>query len=107
VAPGVIRETNLHHHLTEEHFKVLRSRQPGVRDLPRKSLAQGAATVVWALTDPLLVTEGGRFLEDCGFSQVNQAWGIAGASTEIRNISAGALIEPLTAAEYPNDVVPI
>jgi hypothetical protein len=36
-----------------------------------------------------------------------KAWGIAGASTEIRNISAGALIEPLAAAEYPNDVVPI
>ncbi|WP_158290193.1 SDR family NAD(P)-dependent oxidoreductase [Ramlibacter sp. WS9] len=71
VAPGVILGTNLHHHLNEEHFKVLRSRQPGVRDLPRKTLAQGAATMVWAMTHPALATEGGRFLEDCGFSEVN------------------------------------
>ncbi|HSV45614.1 MAG TPA: SDR family NAD(P)-dependent oxidoreductase, partial [Ramlibacter sp.] len=71
VAPGVILATNLHHHLNEEHFKVLRSRQPGVRDLPRKTLAQGAATMVWAMTHPSLATEGGRFLEDCGFSEVN------------------------------------
>ena len=71
VAPGVIKDTNLHHHLTEEHFKALRLRQPSVRDLPKKTLAQGAATMVWAMTDPALASEGGRFLEDCGFSAVN------------------------------------
>jgi len=71
VAPGIITETNLHHHLTEEAFLPLRRRQPGVVDLPRKKLAAGAATIVWALTHPELAGEGGRFLEDCGFAETN------------------------------------
>ncbi|MBR1221407.1 SDR family NAD(P)-dependent oxidoreductase [Bradyrhizobium sp. U87765 SZCCT0131] len=71
VAPGIITETNLHHHLTEEMFVPLRARQPGVVDLPRKSLAAGAATMVWGLVHPDLDGHGGDFLEDCGFSQVN------------------------------------
>lgn len=71
VAPGIITETHLHHHLTEEHFGVLRARQPGVRDLPRKTLQQGAATSVFGLIDASLEGHGGRFLEDCGFSEVN------------------------------------
>jgi NAD(P)-dependent dehydrogenase (short-subunit alcohol dehydrogenase family) len=71
VAPGIISETNLHHHLTPEMFAPLRARQPGVSDLPRKSLAAGAATMVWALLDPELEGHGGDFLEDCGFSEIN------------------------------------
>lgn len=70
VAPGIITDTNLHHHLHEEHFAVLRSRQ-FTDKLPRKSLGQGAATLVFALVHPLLEGEGGRFLEDCSFAQVN------------------------------------
>lgn len=71
VAPGIITDTNLHHHLTQEDFAPLRSRQPEVANLPRKSLAAGVATIVWALVHPELEGQGGRFLEDCGFSEVN------------------------------------
>lgn len=71
VAPGIITDTNLHHHLTQEDFAPLRSRQPEVVNLPRKNLAAGAATIVWALVHPALDGQGGRFLEDCGFSEVN------------------------------------
>jgi NAD(P)-dependent dehydrogenase (short-subunit alcohol dehydrogenase family) len=71
VAPGIITDTNLHHHLTPEDFAPLRARQPEVANLPRKSLAAGAATIVWALVHPELDGQGGRFLEDCGFSEVN------------------------------------
>lgn len=71
VAPGIITDTNLHHHLTQEDFAPLRSRQPEVVNLPRKRLAAGAATIVWALVHPELDGQGGRFLEDCGFSEVN------------------------------------
>ncbi|HSV53114.1 MAG TPA: SDR family NAD(P)-dependent oxidoreductase [Burkholderiaceae bacterium] len=70
VAPGIIKDTNLHHHLTEEHFQVLRSRQ-FTGALPRKSLAAGAATPVYALVHPSLKDQGGRFLEDCNFARVN------------------------------------
>ena len=71
VAPGIITDTNLHHHLTQEDFAPLRLRQPEVVNLPRKRLAAGAATIVWALVHPDLDGKGGRFLEDCGFSEVN------------------------------------
>ena len=52
VAPGIITDTNLHHHLTQEDFAPLRLRQPEVVNLPRKRLAVGAATTVWALVHP-------------------------------------------------------
>ena len=71
VAPGIITDTNLHHHLTQEDFAPLRLRQPEVVNLPRKRLAVGAATIVWALVHPELDGQGGRFLEDCNFSEVN------------------------------------
>jgi NAD(P)-dependent dehydrogenase (short-subunit alcohol dehydrogenase family) len=71
VAPGIITDTNLHHHLTQEDFAPLRLRQPEVVNLPRKRLAVGAATTVWALVHPELDGQGGRFLEDCNFSEVN------------------------------------
>lgn len=71
VAPGIITDTNLHHHLTQEDFAPLRLRQPEVVNLPRKRLAVGAATIVWALIHPDLEGAGGRFLEDCSFSEVN------------------------------------
>ncbi|MET4070807.1 NAD(P)-dependent dehydrogenase (short-subunit alcohol dehydrogenase family) [Bradyrhizobium sp. S3.2.6] len=71
VAPGIITDTNLHHHLTQDDFAPLRRRQPEVANLPRKTLAAGAATMLWALVHPELDGLGGRFLEDCGFSEVN------------------------------------
>lgn len=71
VAPGVILDTNLHHHLNPELFVPLRERQPTVSNLPRKTAACGAATLVWGLVHPVLEGKGGDFLEDCGFSEVN------------------------------------
>ncbi len=71
VAPGVILDTNLHHHLNPELFLPLRERQPTVSQLPRKTAARGAATLVWGLVHPDLAGKGGDFLEDCGFSEVN------------------------------------
>lgn len=70
VAPGIIKDTNLHHHLSEEHFSVLRARQETAK-LPRKSLGEGAATPVFALVHPALDGEGGLFLEDCAVARVN------------------------------------
>jgi NAD(P)-dependent dehydrogenase (short-subunit alcohol dehydrogenase family) len=70
IAPGIIKDTNLHHHLKEEHFAVLRSRQ-FTGKLPRKTIAEGVATPVFALVHPSLEGQGGRFIEDCGFAQVN------------------------------------
>jgi NAD(P)-dependent dehydrogenase (short-subunit alcohol dehydrogenase family) len=71
VAPGVILDTNLHHHLDPELFVPLRKRQPTVSDLPRKTAKQGAATLVWGLVHPETEALGGAFLEDCGVSEVN------------------------------------
>lgn len=71
VAPGVILDTNLHHHLDPELFGPLRARQPTVSNLPRKTAKQGAATLVWGLVHPDTDALGGAFLEDCGVSEVN------------------------------------
>ena len=62
VERDIITDTNLHHHLTQEDFAPLRLRQPEVVNLPRKRLAVGAATIVWALVHPELDGQGGRFI---------------------------------------------
>lgn len=48
------------------------------------------------------------FVYDMGAMRTTgKAWGIVGASKEIRNIPAGATIEPLASAVYPGDVLPV
>ena len=70
VHPGVIA-TGLMRHLQEEDYAALKTRTdiipPKVRN--RKTLAQGAATSVWAATAPELA---GRiaYLEDCAVARV-------------------------------------
>jgi NAD(P)-dependent dehydrogenase (short-subunit alcohol dehydrogenase family) len=59
VHPGRI-VTNLGRFLTSEETTSLMARQ---RQL--KSVAQGAATSVWAATSPVLAGRGGLYLEDC------------------------------------------
>lgn len=105
VAPGIIRDTNLHHHLREEHFAVLRSRQ-FTGKLPRKSLAAGAATPVFALVHPSLNGAGGNFLEDCGFSKTNpdtrEAEGvIPWVQDEAHAEAVWALSEKLVGESFP------
>lgn len=108
VAPGIITDTNLHHHLSQEDFAPLRARQPEVANLPRKSLAAGAATIVWALVHPELDDQGGRFLEDCGFSEVNpdprlpngiMPWALDRSHAE----AVWALSERLVGESFPAD----
>ena len=108
VAPGIITDTNLHHHLTQDDFAPLRARQPEVSNLPRKSLAAGAATMVWALVHPELDGQGGRFLEDCGFSEVNpdprlpngiMPW----ALDQVHAEAVWALSERLVGESFPRD----
>jgi NAD(P)-dependent dehydrogenase (short-subunit alcohol dehydrogenase family) len=71
VAPGIILGTNLHHHLNDDHFKVLLERQPAIVNLQHKTLQAGAATSVFALVHPDLADEGGHFLEDCAYAPLN------------------------------------
>jgi hypothetical protein len=68
VHPGVIA-TELARHLTPETLASLRAAQPGQK-LEFKTIAQGAATSVWAATAPQLDGLGGLYLEDCGVAVV-------------------------------------
>lgn len=69
VHPGVIA-TELSRHLTEETLASLAARMPSGSKLALKSIAQGAATSVWAATSPDLESHGGAYLEDCHVAQV-------------------------------------
>ncbi len=62
VHPGVIM-TELLRHLEQEDFDLLTD--GGKRELPLKTVEQGAATSVWAATSPALADRGGLYLEDC------------------------------------------
>jgi NAD(P)-dependent dehydrogenase (short-subunit alcohol dehydrogenase family) len=71
VHPGVIH-TNLNRHLTQEILAELRAAATtgGAQMAPqmRKTIAQGAATSVWAATAPELDDKGGLYLQDCGIA---------------------------------------
>jgi len=64
VHPGVIG-TDLSRHLSRDDLVGLRQRSTEVATR-RKSIPAGAATSVWAATDPQLADKGGSYLEDCG-----------------------------------------
>lgn len=64
VHPGVIG-TDLSRHLTRDDMKALMARIPKGGGTARKSVAQGAATTVWAATSPELISHGGVYLEHC------------------------------------------
>lgn len=79
VHPGMIM-TDLGRHLTKEDIATLQAMakkapsggsgggQPGGGLPPYKSIAEGAATTVWAATAPELAARGGVYLEDCAVS---------------------------------------
>ena len=64
VHPGVIG-TDLSRHLTRDDMTELLARIPKGGATKRKTVAQGAATTVWAATAPELVDHGGAYLEHC------------------------------------------
>jgi len=68
VHPGVI-PTDLSRHMEREDFEHIRRRSGG--QLRLKTVAQGAATSVYAATAPELEGRGGVYLEDCHVAEVN------------------------------------
>lgn len=64
VHPGVI-ETELMRHLTPDT-----SKRSGARKMQRKTVAQGAATTVWAGFSAAADHVGGKYCEDCAVSPV-------------------------------------
>ena len=71
VHPGGIR-TNLGRHLDEEDVARLIAAMAATNPaVAFKSEEQGAATTVWAATDPALESAGGRYCEDCRIADVN------------------------------------
>ena len=67
VHPGVI-PTDLSRHMDREDFEHIRRRSGG--QLRLKTVAQGAATSVYAATAPELEGRGGVYLEDCRVAEV-------------------------------------
>lgn len=63
VHPGMIA-TDLGRHLTPESIAEIMSRASGAGE-PLKTVAQGAATAVWAATAPELEERGALYLADC------------------------------------------
>lgn len=73
--PGQIL-TNLARHLTDEDiagFDALDANGKPIVDPDRgmKTPQQGAATIAWAATSPLLADKGGLYLEDCNIAPVH------------------------------------
>jgi NAD(P)-dependent dehydrogenase (short-subunit alcohol dehydrogenase family) len=70
--PGMIT-TELGRHLSRDDYAELGRRAAG-RLPARKTVAQGAATTVWAATAPGLDDHGGAYLEDCAVSDAHAPW---------------------------------
>lgn len=64
VHPGRIADTSLMRHMEESEFKAASEASPALM----KTVAQGAATTVWAATSPLLADLGGLYCADCNIS---------------------------------------
>lgn len=69
IHPGGIH-TELGRYMTPEVVTNLLSRMEGGASFAWKSVPQGAATQVWALTSPFLESRGGLYCEDCDVSPV-------------------------------------
>ena len=69
VHPGRI-PTELSRHLTQDDFADLAARGRAGGPIPMKSVAEGAATTIWAATSPELDGRSGLYLEDCHVSTV-------------------------------------
>jgi NAD(P)-dependent dehydrogenase (short-subunit alcohol dehydrogenase family) len=75
--PGGIM-TELGRHLTEETIGTLTASIPADQPMEWKTVPQGAATTVWALTAPELEAHGGAYLEDCHVAERNDEEGSRG-----------------------------
>jgi len=79
VHPGMIM-TDLGRHLTADDIAALTKMgesAPGGGGLPPfKSIPQGAATTLWAATDPGLARHGGSYLADCAISSEHAPWAV-------------------------------
>jgi NAD(P)-dependent dehydrogenase (short-subunit alcohol dehydrogenase family) len=74
VHPGLVA-TNLGRYMTPELWTELKEKAKKGGGMPtRKSLAQGAATSVWAATAPGIENMGGSYLADCRVSDHHAAW---------------------------------
>jgi NAD(P)-dependent dehydrogenase (short-subunit alcohol dehydrogenase family) len=72
VHPGVIMDTNLSRHVGGRRAEEDNVRRYGVPQWALKSVAEGAATTVWAaVSDDLADSGGGLYLEDCRIAQVS------------------------------------
>jgi NAD(P)-dependent dehydrogenase (short-subunit alcohol dehydrogenase family) len=69
VHPGMIH-TELGRHLVEEDIQML-TRWTQASGALMKTVAQGAATEVWAAVSPALATVSGRYFEDCQIAAEN------------------------------------
>lgn len=67
IHPGGIH-TELGRYMTPDVIKSLMSRMEGGAAFQWKTIPQGAATQVWALTSPFLEGRGGVYCEDCDVS---------------------------------------
>ena len=76
VNPGPV-VTNLHRHMTGEDIAAVKERIAGGGGIVVKSVAQGAASVVWAATARALDLLGGLYIEDCGVAAAHEG-GLAG-----------------------------
>lgn len=72
VHPGVIR-TQLGRHLSDQDIEDMRADMAsrGATNTKLKSIAQGAATTVFAAVSPELAGRGGTYLEDCDVAAVS------------------------------------
>lgn len=75
IHPGGIH-TELGRYMTPEVVESLLSRMEGGASFMWKSVEQGAATQVWALTAPFLEGRGGLYCEDCEVSPVIEDEGV-------------------------------
>ena len=66
--PGAILETQLARHFDPEELKAVVERAKHIGSM--KTIAQGAATTVFAATSPLLDGQGGVYLVDCDIARI-------------------------------------
>ncbi len=99
VHPGMIA-TELGRYMTRDDMAALQERakrSPGGGMPPRKSLEQGAATTVWAATDPDLDDQGGTYLADCQVTDQHAPW----ARDRESAVRLWALSENLVGEQFP------
>lgn len=99
VHPGMIA-TELGRYMTRADVDALMERAargPSGGMPPRKTIAQGAATTVWAATAPELEARGGTYLADCQVTDEHAPWARDPLSAE----RLWALSEGLVGEEFP------